>query len=472
MKKKIYGLLAILLIALVPKPALAAPSGSLSCSAPSTVKVGNTISVTISGNSSDEVYWDITTYSNDESKLKYSGGADSRSISNDFSKSISYTYKFKAVDVGNVTITSNGTIAGYDGIKAFPNTSCTIKVVEKGATTTKKEENNKSSDNSLKSLEIDGLTLTPEFNKDTLEYNVDIKSDEKTKIDIKAIATDSKASVEGAGEKEVDLGVNKLEINVKAENGAIRTYIINVTVSEKNPITVKLNGQKYKIMRKINGIDAPAGYEKAVIKIDNKEVEVYKSKDTNYTLVVLIDEDNKPGLYIYKNGKYTKYNEFSNGNLKLLILKPEKNVEIPYKYNEIKFKINDETIDGYALSENSRFRLVYALNLDSKEKGFYLYDLDQKTFQRFYNEQSIIYINLVKKIKTVFLIIGIGIFILFILWIKSLSKNIKLKKKYISKVEKLNNKKNNQDIQEKNFNTSKKEERKKLKEERKSFLNE
>lgn len=428
MKKKTYILLLLLAIIFLPKTVLAAPSISLSCRG-GTVSVGSTISVTVSGSASEEVMWDITAYSSNESKLKIS--SDSRFISESFSNSVSKTYKFLATDTGSVSVQANATGSNYSGIKGSSSSSCTINVVAK-TETKKKVESSKSSDNSLKSLEIDGATLTPEFNKDTLEYNVEIESDEKTKVNIKASSNDSKAKVEGTGEREVDLGLNKLEINVRAENDSVRTYIINLTVSEKNPIIVKVDGKKYKLMRKINGIDIPAGYEKVTIKIKGKEVEALKNSKTGYILVALVDSKNKTSLYIYKNNKYTKYDEFTNGQLKLLILKA-KNKDIPYKYKKCTFNINDSEINGYELSYESRFKLVYALNLDTNEKDFYLYDLDQKTFQRFYNEQVEIYVGLVKKFK-IGLVILAGVFAVLLITIICLSRTNSKTKKKINKI--------------------------------------
>lgn len=419
LKNKLFILLILIIM---PRAVLAAPSGSLSCRASSSVSVGDTVTVTISGSSSEEVLWDITTYSNDESKLKGSN----HDISTDFSTSISYSYKFKAVDVGTTTISSNASIANINGEKGNLSSSCSIKVVNK-TETKKEEEKEKSSDNSLKSLEVSGETLSPEFNPDTLEYNVEVLSDEKTTINITGEANDKTAKVDGIGEKEVDLGLNKFEINVTAENGSVRTYIINVTVSDKNPIIIKIDGKKYKLVRKIDGIEAPEGYEKTTIKIKNKEVEAYYSKTTGYTLVALMDSDNKISLFIYNKGKYTRYSEFTNSSIRLILLTPKKS-EIPHKYKKCTFTVDNKTVDGYELTYDSKFKLVYALNLDTNEKAFYLYDMDEKTFQRFYNEQVEMYISLIKKIKIGLIVVGGILLVMFVSIICLMTANRKTRK--------------------------------------------
>ena len=76
----------------------------------------------------------------------------------------------------------------------------------------------KSSDNYLTNLQIDGYRLTPEFDKQTLEYTIDgdIKTDE---VNINATPSNEEN--------------NEYRIDVTAENGSVRTYIIKLKEIEK-----------------------------------------------------------------------------------------------------------------------------------------------------------------------------------------------------------------------------------------------
>ena len=125
---------------------------------------------------------------------------------------------------------------------------------------------NKDSDNSLKSLSIDDQKLNPEFNKDTLEYSVELSSDTE-KIKVNAETTSSKSSIKGTGEIDVKEGLNKIEVVVTAENGSTRTYIINATVKEKDPIKVKVAGKEYTIVRKLDGLKIPTTFTEKEITI-------------------------------------------------------------------------------------------------------------------------------------------------------------------------------------------------------------
>lgn len=104
----------------------------------------------------------------------------------------------------------------------------------------------KSSDNYLTNLQIDGYRLTPEFDKQTLEYTIDedIKTNE---ININATPSNEKATINGAGTIKVDEEKNEYRIDVTAENGSVRSYIIKLketgkTVQQKNGEAEQIEG--------------------------------------------------------------------------------------------------------------------------------------------------------------------------------------------------------------------------------------
>jgi beta-N-acetylglucosaminidase len=82
--------------------------------------------------------------------------------------------------------------------------------------------------NWLKTLKIDGYSLTPTFdlNKDQI-YSLIVGAD-VTDINITAATASKKASVTGTGYIYLQPGDNQLVISVTAENGNVRDYMINV----------------------------------------------------------------------------------------------------------------------------------------------------------------------------------------------------------------------------------------------------
>lgn len=91
-----------------------------------------------------------------------------------------------------------------------------------------------SPNNKLGGLAVDGFALTPTFNMDTASYDL-IVDHSVTSVTVQASALDSKASVSGTGTVDLQSGINEIKVNVKAENGAVREYVIHVVRQAGGP---------------------------------------------------------------------------------------------------------------------------------------------------------------------------------------------------------------------------------------------
>ncbi len=428
MKKIKYLLLmTILLIPVTGKAAM-------HCSAPSSVESGETFGVTFYGSIEGPApIWvaDIA----GEGNVSYSSGnlKVAGEETNDFSRTVYFTAgnpgsaKFYAYDVD--VATNDNSFNDSD--------TCYVNIVEasrpNGGGNNYYSYNNDngevdpdlSSNSYLKSLGIDGVKINPGFDKDKMEYTAIVSGDTE-KINITGEIEDDKALVEGLGEKELKEGINTFEIKVTAENTEVRTYVLTVTRKEINPIEITINKKKYIVSKKEIGLEVPKGFTKTKTVIEKQEVVAYSNSFTGYLLVALVDEDGNASWFIYnqKNETYTKYSEYNSDSVRLVLITPKKK-DVPYKYKKCEFYINGELVEGYALQLTSPFRLVYALNMATGEENFYLYDMDQNTFQRFYNTQTEIYRELLKKLEIG--IIGL-ICVLFIMFIIIISQKVINKK--------------------------------------------
>lgn len=130
--------------------------------------------------------------------------------------------------------------AEYDDVKAEEENQKMIEEQEK------EQESiiGKSTNNYLENLGVDGYEISPQFDKQTLGYTIkgDVKAGEE--ITIKATPSDSKAKVEGTGNIKLVEGQNQYRIDVTAESGTVRTYIIkieNLKKTEQNQNIVEEN---------------------------------------------------------------------------------------------------------------------------------------------------------------------------------------------------------------------------------------
>ena len=92
-----------------------------------------------------------------------------------------------------------------------------------------------SPNNKLSVLSVNGYALTPTFNMNTESYDV-IVNPAVDKIAVNASTIDSKATVSGAGMISLQSGNNTISVQVKAENGDVRTYKLNVVRKSDAPV--------------------------------------------------------------------------------------------------------------------------------------------------------------------------------------------------------------------------------------------
>ena len=316
-KGKLLGFIILtLFLGFIFKLDVNAASASVSVTSnKSSLVVGNTVTFTVRVQANSAIgAWDYAT--NVSSNLTYiSGSPVSKSAnlpSNDSTKVITYSFTYRANSSGTATFNfrlSNLLDYKTESLMSFPaNTSRSVKVI-----TQNELEQSYSKNNNLKSLSIEGYQLSPTFNKNTLEYNVEVPN-YVTKVKINATKEDSTASIQGTGEREVSEGKNKLEIKVTAQNGSVKTYVINVTVKELDPIKVKVDNEEFNVVRKESQITAPnTTFTKTTIKINDLEVPAFENKKLGYILIGLKNEDGDIALYIYdeKENAYTPYLEYN-----------------------------------------------------------------------------------------------------------------------------------------------------------------
>lgn len=345
--------------------------------------IGDTITVTITVSSSTDLgAWEYDV-KYDSSKLTYvsstlEGGTHSVGyVSNSGIKSKSYTMKFKAKSSGSTKVSvTNSEVASFSGsILSTTNGSATVNVI-----TQKDLESSYSSDNNLSSLSINGYSLNPSFSKNTTSYSLTVPNDVNS-ITVSAKANDSKARISGTGKISLKEGNNKVNIVVTAENGNKKTYTINVTVKELNPITVKVENEEYTVVRKKDNLTAPSTYTDAVATINGEEVPAFRSNITNYLLVGLSDKYGNINLYIYQNDEYTLYNEIKFSGVVLQTITPPEDKMIK-GLKQTTIKKEDNEIIVYEL-EGLIYPLIYGVNVETGEENWYTYDSTENTLQKY-----------------------------------------------------------------------------------------
>lgn len=289
------------------------------------------------------------------------------------------TVYFSALKVGSATISVNANdVSDASGNEFKGSRSIKINVVKKNNSTINVNPNY-SKNNYLKSLEVEEYQITPDFNKDTLEYTVTLTPGTE-KINIKAQAEDNKANIKGIGEVSVSEGTNTINITVTAENGNEKVYKIIATNEEKDPIIVNINSNEYTVIKKTEILGSIDGYKNSTVNINGFSIPTLFNEITKVNLVGLKDKDGNIKLFSYdsQTGKYREYIEISFNKMNLYIKENNKS-----KYKKVKIKVNDIEVIAYKIDGIDDYYLLYGTNTLTGNTGYYLYDTEENSIQRY-----------------------------------------------------------------------------------------
>lgn len=446
--KKLKLLVMVFLSLLILPSLVNAASGTISISGTSTVVVGNKVTLTVTLSSGTAIgSWEMQlnydkNYLELTSTNSEAGGNRMSASSATGIKSKKYTFTFKAKKTGATNLSIGSYLAyAFSDMSEISLTggSKTIKII-----TQEELEASYSKDNNLKSLSVEGYELSPEFNKDTLNYSVTVPEG-TTNVKINAEKNDSKASISGDGEVNVTEGANNIQIVVRAENGSEKTYTITVNVIDENPINVTAEGKNYTVIKIRSNYECPELFTDTEVTINDTQIPACFNDKTNYTLVGLKLDDGTVENFIYDNGKYTKYREIVGTSLKIIILDYKDEVKGLEKFTA---KINDKEYNVFRNNENAKNYIVYGMNVETGEKNFYIYDLINKTFA-LYNTDELEDANKLNDIYLYIILAFICALLLsFISIIIQTSKTRKLVKKLKAYYQLDNSKEDNKNIEE------------------------
>lgn len=264
--------------------------------------------------------------------------ADSSPTAMNMSKTVSVSCT--ATGTGTITISLYGDYTTQDGNNVALGGTATVQVIPQPAPQPQPQPQNpkpqtpaqpqpqvqKSNNNYLKSLSVEGCSISPEFNKNTLEYSCkDLMID---KITINAAVEDSKAYLTGTGEKELFNGDNNFEVSVTSEDGQVRVY--KLLINKKNIPSTKilklgLGNQEYKIDDEIILFGLPSGTEKIDLKVTtdsttaNVNINGNENLKPGHNIVTITVTDTDCVDKIYKVLVYVQeLDELENKNIEAL----------------------------------------------------------------------------------------------------------------------------------------------------------
>lgn len=235
------------------------------------------------------------------------------------------------------------------------------------------DANVKSSNNYLKSIELSLGRLSPDFYRETFEYEIVDLPEDIMEIEVNALAEDDKASVSGIGKIALNKGENNLELAVTAQNGNVRQYILKVNKKEE----IKESDLRLDTLE-ISAVNDKGEFSNIDFGFDKEKFEYNISVPGN-----IIDLDINPtvqreGIIVETFGeKNLKEGE----NLVEIILTSQADSSIQTRYN---IRVNKESIKEVNASVSKKDEtwkiivLIILITILLAELALYLYLLKRK----------------------------------------------------------------------------------------------
>ena len=400
--------LSVLTAAILYLPADIYAAGSVSVTADKTdVGVSDTITVYIKTSEPEDpsVAPEISvTYDSDklevtDCNVDYGGGGGLLTITGTDAQ-----ITMKALAAGSASISAEAVIDDDGNNPATGSTS----VVVGGNTAA-----DLSSDATLRALTVNPGSLSPAFTPQGTEYTIEV-DDSVTDITVSGGVTDEKAQITAAsGFKNLKSGTNEAVITVTAEDGSTMTYHFTITrggtadetdAEEAEPeqmqqaasadgLTFTADGTDYTISETVSDEQLPADCSKTEVSYGGQTVEGAIWQPGGLTLLYAEKTDGEGSFFIYdstKNSFQIFVQIMGIENHYIVPVAPQE--AVPDGFTEENLQWNNSYLPAYQTTKgdpalSDAFYLFYAYNNEGNA-AFYLYDVAEGSFQRYFAIQE------------------------------------------------------------------------------------
>ena len=248
----------------------------------------------------------------------------------------------------------------------------------------------------LSSLSLNPGSLNPDFSAGNTAYTA-VVGEDVTRIAVTAVPAAEGAKVNVSGNENLKLGENTIQIAVVgSDDSALGTYTITVTkqegaTPETAPIEdsehVTIGGTVYSIAETFDQTLLPAGYESENFIYGNRSVQAGRGPDEHIHLLYLFAEGGSGNLYFYDDTSrsWSPYVQVGATAKAVSVVPLAEGVAAPEGLVVQQVTLNGKSVDGYIgqKDQGQNYCVFYGMNAKG-EKGFYRFDLVEKTLQRYF----------------------------------------------------------------------------------------
>ena len=277
----------------------------------------------------------------------------------------------------DVSLDTTGSFTRADGVELIPQNAGSVTVnIARGVST----------DASLSSLSIEGITMTPAFDPQVFEYSATV-SREVESVNVNAVPNNIQATISVDGADDLTSGENIVSVRVLAQDGIRwREYRIFVNRQEnyipEGSGFVDKYGVTYTFMTIPSNITVPEGFLQTTRTINGYAVPVFAREGVASVLVYVYNGTIEPSLYFYNpvSGIATVYNPESTVVTvgQVLVCSPvPSDVQIPRGFRQGTAVINGVQMSGFVNNDGS---FISYMRDDTGNYSFYYYDPDMGRF--------------------------------------------------------------------------------------------
>lgn len=143
-------------------------------------------------------------------------------------------------------------------------------------------DSTKSDNNYLKELKVNGWNISPNFDRQVVEYSVEV-GNTINEIDIVSVPEDNKATVKGNGKIDIR-SVSECRIEVVAESGTTRTYFIKINKQSENNKTENNENNENTIKNEFNDNNVEIVNSNNII--EENAINYNKQKNNNKYIII------------------------------------------------------------------------------------------------------------------------------------------------------------------------------------------
>lgn len=376
---EISAFLLSLILVFLMLPAQIIEASTFSVSAPSSVNANSNFTVSFGSGTTGTYSYSVS-------------GGSIVSSSTWVEGSGSLTVKSGGSGSVRVTVTAlNVSDANYNDVTGSKSVTVSINTSSSSSSSSNSSSNNnlsnsssqvvddRSSDNTLKSLGIEGVELSPKFSSDVTSYTAQVW--DTPSVTINASAKDSKATISGAGKKDLALGENKIEVKVTAENGSVKKYTISVTLNQHPTIFMDYNGKNLGVVKNIANINAFSGFDRCIVEYQLQNVEGWYSSELDMTIIYMIDDEDETGFYIFdKNEIISELKQIEVQSTKYFVMEISVQDQLRAGFNYEMILMDEFELMGWTFESEELSEYVLVQLMDDKgELKDYLYSVSDGT---------------------------------------------------------------------------------------------